>query len=120
MSFGTCTDFLTFKAAGCPRAAAKPTGSGQHTLPLLVKTHHATHLTAMSLSGTNACRVPELVALLDPARSFPAAFFAADAGLLGALQQLGMRSALSVQALLDSAHYIERLGATDPAEATER
>ena len=66
------------------------------------------------------CRVPELVALLDPDRSFPAASFASDAVLLGALQQLGMRSALSVQALLDSAQYIERLGQTDHAEATER
>ena len=130
---------LKHDAAGCPRAATlDPTGSGQHAqllegtpwaplqctscLPLCqgLSSGHRHSNALCSVSDTIACRVPELVALLDPARSFPAASLAADAGLLGALQQLGMRSALSVQALLDSVHYIERLGATDPAEATDR
>lgn len=45
---------------------------------------------------------------------------AARDALLAALQQLGMRSAVTTSTLLDSARYVERLQATSPDAACLR
>lgn len=66
-----------------------------------------------------ACRVPELVALLDGETSFPAGpFDSADA--LAALTRLGMKASTGPESILQSAHYIAELGLQNPDLAHKR
>lgn len=66
------------------------------------------------------CRNPELVYLLDGRQFFPAGVFGRNEALLAALQQLGLRSAVTPDTLLDSAHFVEQLSATDEEAAYAR
>lgn len=65
-------------------------------------------------------RNPELVYLLDGRQFFPAGVFGRNEALLAALQQLGLRSAVTPDTLLDSAHFVEQLSATDEEAAYAR
>ena len=58
--------------------------------------------------------------LLDGQRFFPASIFGRDEALLAALQQLGLRSAVTPDTLLDSAQFVEQLAATDEDAAYAR
>ena len=66
------------------------------------------------------CRNPELVYLLDGQRFFPAGIFSRDEALLAALQQLGLRTAVTPDTLLESAHFVEQLSATNEDAAYAR
>ena len=66
-----------------------------------------------------ACRVPELVALLDGETSFPAGPFDNEDALV-ALTRLGMRASIAPESILQSAQYIAELGLQNPHLAHER
>lgn len=67
----------------------------------------------------DACRVPELAALLDTETAFPAAPFDSEEAL-AALGRLGMRASIGPDSILQAAWYIAELGLRDPDQAHDR
>jgi sacsin len=64
-------------------------------------------------------RVAELAALLDPSKAFPAPPFASQE-VLGALQGLGLKFAVTPSVLIESARLVESRAVEDPSGAAWR